>query len=191
MRLTLFTFVLLAVAPLAAAQQAGTVHPAVSSVVDRMTSAKWTERSKAFDEAAQVVNLGKETAGDVDHLRLGLIQLLATENSEMRRPNGKARQASGSSSNKDEAADEEGAEEYSEYYADLIGFVASLGDERVIPALLGAAGTGAMATQGVARFGGKALDQVLVENKESRIYLRWVSVASRIRKFHEGALRHV
>jgi hypothetical protein len=155
MRLSMLVFIFLVAGVLAAAQ---TVDPDVDRTLNRMNGSTWTERSKAFDEAARPVNLGKETTGDVNHLRLGLIQLLATENSEMRRPNGEARQTSGSSSNKDEAADEEGAEEYSEYYADLIGFVASLGDERAIPALLGAAGTGGMATQGVARFAGKAFD---------------------------------
>ena len=43
--------------------------------------------------------------------------------------------------------------------------MAALRDERAIPALLGAAPTGGMATQGVARFGRKALDAVLEQVK--------------------------
>jgi hypothetical protein len=45
--------------------------------------------------------------------------------------------------------------------------VADFNDERAIPALLGAAGTGGMATRGVARFGKKALDLTLKQT-ESR-----------------------
>jgi len=53
----------------------------------------------------------------------------------------------------------------SEYYAGLIAFVAGLNDERAIPALLGAAGSGGMATRAVAQFGKKALDTTLAQVK--------------------------
>lgn len=148
MRLTVLISVFLAVAGLAAAQQASTVYPTVSSVLDRMNSPTWTEREKAFEDATELVASGKQTPRDVDQLRLGMIQLLATENND-----------------KVPAADEREGEENSEYYANLIGFVASLGDERAIPSLLGAASTGGIAIRGVAQFGKKALGPTLEQVK--------------------------
>ena len=148
MRLTVLISVFLAVAGLAAARQASTVYPTVSSVLDRMNSPTWTEREKAFEDATELVASGKQTPRDVDQLRLGMIQLLATENND-----------------KVPAADEREGEENSEYYANLIGFVASLGDERAIPSLLGAASTGGIAIRGVAQFGKKALGPTLEQVK--------------------------
>jgi len=148
MRLALFISVLLAVARLAAAQQAATVHPTVSSVVDRMKSATWTERSKAFEDATELIRSGEENPQDADRLRLGVIQLLVTENNDQTPP----------------ASEREG-EENGEYYASLVGFVASLGDERAIRSLLGAATTGGIAIRGVVQFGKKALDPTLEQVK--------------------------
>jgi hypothetical protein len=148
MRIIVFMCLLLVVAGLAPAQQMAAVQPTVSSVVDRMNSPRWREREKAFEEATNLVASGKRTPADLDRVRLGVIQLLATENND-----------------KVPAADEREGEENSEYYASLIGFVANLGDERAIPSLLGASSTGGIAIRGVAQFGKKALDPTLEQVK--------------------------
>jgi hypothetical protein len=146
------TFVL-ALAFSAYAQQATTGQTDVSRILTRMSSAKWSERSEAYSDAANMLASGKHEQGDADRLKVGLIQLLATEN--------KATKAFAKQQIAGEDANDESVEAYEEYYAGLVGFVAELGDERAIPALLGAAGTGGMATRGVARFGKKALGVVL------------------------------
>lgn len=156
MRTITLQFVFLAVALLALAQQPTAVEPNVSAVLDRMKSAMWTERSNAFGEATDLMESGKASAGDVDRLRLGIMELLAHEN------NGGLKEA-------DNVTSENYGEGYGEgksgYYAGLIAFVAGLNDERAIPALLGAAGSGGMATRAVAQFGKKALDATLAEVK--------------------------
>jgi len=143
MRVVAVIFVLLA-AGLASGQRGSSVHTAVSPLLERMSSHKWRDRSKAFEEAAELLVSRNPSPSDADRLRLGVIQLLVTENND-----------------KVPAADEKEGEENSQYYSSLINFVAHLGDERAIPALLGAALTGGMATRGVARFGKKALDPTL------------------------------
>jgi HEAT repeat protein len=84
-----------------------------------------------------------------------------------------------------DGASEQESEEQSEYYARLIGTVAGLRDERAIPALLGAAPTGAMAIQGVARFGKKALDGVLgqVKSHDSELASAAVTVLANMLEF--------
>jgi hypothetical protein len=149
----------------AAAQRTSGVRPSVFELLDRMRNACWTERRTAFTDAMMVLASGKPSVGDADNLRRGLIQLLAIENNE-NKPTGDAGKAR-SANCVDEVVPDETAppgtwsEERSDYYADLIGTVADFGDERAIPVLLAAASTGGMATQGVARFGKKALDPVL------------------------------
>lgn len=128
------------------AQQVSSSHVDASPVLERMKNPIWNEREKAFEDAVELVASGKSAPRDADQLRVGLIQLLAREN------------AGGLIS---PPVDEAEGQDRSEYYARLISTVADMGDARAIPALLGAAGTGGMATRGVARFGKKALDQVL------------------------------
>lgn len=147
MRVAAVIFALLA-AGLASGQQGNSVHTAVSPLLERMSSQEWPDRSKAFDEAVELLASGKLSPGDANRLRLGVIQLLVTENND-----------------KVPAASEKEGEENSMYYSSLIDFVAHSGDERAIPALLGAAMTGGMATRGVARFGKKALDPTLAQVK--------------------------
>lgn len=134
----------------------------VSAALDRMANGTRTERQNAFSDAVELIASGRETSHDIDRLRLGIIQLLAREN--------KATKASAKQPIADDNANDESIEAYEEYYAGLVGFVAGLGDERAIPALLGAAGTGGMATRGVARFGKKAVGAVLeqVASKDPR-----------------------
>lgn len=155
MRVALFAWVLLAVLQLPA-QQTDTAHPAVSSVLEGMKSKSWTEREKGFGEAADLLGSAETSAKDVDRLRLGIIQLLVHED------NGGLKEA-------DDVTAENYGEGYgegkSEYYAGLIEFVAALNDERAIPALLGAAGSGGIATRAVARFGKNALVPTLEQVK--------------------------
>jgi len=101
------------------------------------------EREKAFGDAVELLQLTTRTE-DADRLRLGIIQLLDIENQD-----------------KTPARSEAEGESHGEFHAGLIGYVGHMGDERAIPALLGAAGTGGMATRAVARFGKKALDPTL------------------------------
>jgi len=165
------TSVFLLTACLAVAQEPNTAHPTVSSVLDGMKSATWAERQKAFGEATELAVSGKETPHDADQLRLGVIQLLIKENNGgLKEPDNETQQGLPNTASTESSANENYGEGYgedkSEYYASLIGFVAGLNDERAIPALLGAANTGGMATRGVARFGKKALDPTLAQVKD-------------------------
>jgi hypothetical protein len=160
----------LTVSTVISAQQASAVHPTVSSVLDRMKSATRTERSNAFNEAAGLLVAGNASPGDADRLHLGIIQLLIKENSGgLKEPDNEIQQGSPeteSAENSTHKSDGEGyGEDESDYYAALIAFVADLNDERTIPALLGAAGTGGIATRAVAGFGKKALDLTLAQVK--------------------------
>jgi hypothetical protein len=170
MRSVLCLFLALTVSMVISAQQMSTVDPTVSSVLVRMKSGTRTERSNAFDEAARFLGPGKAGPGDADRLRLGIIQLLIKENSAgLKEPDNEIQQGpseTGSAQNLPHKSDGEGyGEDESEYYAGLIAFVADLKDERAIPALLGAAGTGGMATRAIAGFGKKALDLTLAQVK--------------------------
>jgi len=160
MRATLLALTLLASVVQPAAQQATTVPAPISRVLEKMKSPTRTERSKAFDEAAELLASDKTTPGDNDRLRLGIIQLLIAENARTNVPDEEAlKQAASGASSANGTGEGEGDEW--EYYPSLIDFVAHLGDERAIPALLGAAMTGGMAIRGVARFGKKALGPAL------------------------------
>lgn len=118
--------------------------PTVPDTLERMKSGSWTDRKKAFEDAAKLAAANGQSPDSVERLRIGIFQLLATENSD-----------------KTPVADEREGEENSQYYASLIDFVAHSGDQRGISALLGATMTGGIAIRGVARFGNKALDPVL------------------------------
>lgn len=134
-----------------AAQQKSTTVPTVSGTLARLKSPTWTEREKAFRDAVELLQLANNPQ-DADRLRLGVIQLLQHENSGgLKEPDNV----------KPEDYGEGYGEDKSEYYAGLIGFIGHMGDERAIPALLGAAGSGGIATRAVARFGKRALDPTL------------------------------
>jgi hypothetical protein len=149
MRTALAIFILVFAAFPAAPQQARGVVPNVSDATALMSSAKWIERSKGFEEAATLFSSGKQTETDTETLRLGLIQLLATETA-----------ASHDATTIVSGADQE-REAYGNYRGDLIAAVADLKDARAIPALLAVSYTGRIATRGVAHFGKAALDPVL------------------------------
>jgi hypothetical protein len=119
-----------------------------------MNSARWEDRSKAFDDAGELLSSGRLNRDDGDRLQVGIIHLLVRENS------GELKESDDVSPETD---DETSGEDKSDYYSGLIGFVAAMRDESAIPALLGAATTGAMATKGVAQFGKKAVGPVVAQ----------------------------
>jgi hypothetical protein len=162
------TSVFLATLCLAVAQQSSKTQLTVSTVLALMKSASWSERSNAFGEATELLRPGKASPNDADRVRLGIIKLLIKENNgALKEPDTQrtSPNAGGAEKSTDESYDEGYGEDKSEYYAGLIAFVAGLNDERAIPALLGAAGTGGMATRAVAGFGNKALDPTLAQVK--------------------------
>jgi hypothetical protein len=137
---------------LVAAQDTQVAAPTVSSVLDGLKGTTWTVRSSAFGDATELLNSGKLGPNETESLRLAIIQLLIKENSGgLKEPDPP-----------DVVDDDESyGEQKADYYASLIAFVAGMQDERAIPALLGAANSGGMATRAVARFGVKALDPTL------------------------------
>jgi HEAT repeat protein len=146
---TVVVVLLLLSATLTSGQQESSIG-STTSLLEEMSSPKWRERNKAFQETTKALSSGRLSSRDADRLRLGAIQLLATENTD-----------------KVPAASEKESEASSEYYSSLIDFVAHMGDERAIPALLGAAMTGGIATRGVARFGNKALQPTLAQARSA------------------------
>jgi len=126
--------------------QTRNTRPNASQAIGLMKSSDWNDREQGFIAARALLQSAKSN-GDTDNLRLGVIQLLMIENEHK----GDAR------------ADETEADKNMQYYASLIGLVADLNDERAIPALLGAVGSGGMAMRGIARFGPKALLPVLAQ----------------------------
>ncbi len=169
MRVPVLTSALLIVVSVCcAAQPMRVVRPSVSQVLEQMTSSKWKERRAAFYDALALLESGKQRISDSDMLRRSLIQLLAAENSLNKPPEELAKQKPVIKDDTEDGVDKTlppgtWSEERSEYYAELIGSVADLDDERAIPVLLAAAPTGGMATRGVARFGTIALDAVLAQ----------------------------
>lgn len=114
-----------------------------------MKEARWADRYEGFIATASLLEDRKRSPEESDSLRLGLIGLLVTETV-----------ASHDAATIVTGTDQE-REAYGNYRGDLIGVVADLKDPRAIPALLGVANTGGLATRGIAHFGKTALDPVL------------------------------
>lgn len=155
MRLILLTCVLGLAISTTAAQVQIQSQPTVdnlSDVIVRLGSANPREGEVAFDDLMKQVKSGSQSgtleptnteramatfmaahSGQADSLKLGLIHLLNAEN----------------------------AQPSFEYYPLVIDAVASLNDERAIPALVGAMATGGMAQRGLLKYGNKALEPVL------------------------------
>ncbi len=112
------------------------------------TPEKWDGRTYLIPrELASVFRARPE---NTDELKVALIHLLDTENSEVKLQNkGSARDG--------RPLDEE----YTDYYGDVIEAVAGLGDQRALEALMGAMGTGGMAANGLAVIGTPALDALI------------------------------
>src|SRR6185437_16158631 len=152
MRVTLIACLLVAALQLSARQTGST--DSVASILAGMKGQKWTERQDAFDRATDFLSASQTSPGDADRLRIGIIQLLEHENSGGLKESDDVPPATYTAGY---------GEDKSEYYASLIGFVGHMDDERAIPALLGAATTGGMATRAVARFGKHALNPTLTQ----------------------------
>jgi len=142
------------------AQQASN-NPNLSDIVSRMENADLSARQAAFNDLTTRIASEEhsysqgEPSSDAlrkffarhpdqaDKIKLALIHLLDTENHPII-------QDKNPSPNAD-------AEEESEHYSALIDTVASLDDERAIPALIGAMTTGGMAERGLLKYGDNAL----------------------------------
>lgn len=155
--------VIISTAVIATAQQSGSVRPEVNNILGRMQTSPWADRTKALAEAERTLGSGKTTPGEKEEITLGLIDALEVENA--------ATKMSAIDQENDEEKRWGATEDHEQYYASLIGSVSGLGDERAIPALLAAAPTGGMATQGVARFGTKALRPVLQQSESQDFQL--------------------
>jgi hypothetical protein len=87
-----------------------------------------------------------------NELKLALINLLTTENAIVSAKN-KELELKGTTISL--------TEDYTNYYGDLIAAVAGLKDARAVDALVGAMGTGGMATGALAEFGSISLDRII------------------------------
>jgi hypothetical protein len=161
-RIGTLTFILLFAVLSSVAQEGRAVELNVSQALALMKSPTWSDRSKGLEAATRLMSSGKQAPRDTDRIHLGLIQLLAHETSAAKGLN--------------VIVADEDREDYSNYFGNLIGAVADLKDPQAIPALLGVADTGGIATRGIARFGKAALDPVLQQ------------VKSQDTSFAEGAL---
>lgn len=107
-----------------------------------------------------------------DPVKLGLIQLLSTENYYF-------------IESKNPPPDDHAEDDVSEHYAELIDTVSSLNDDRAIPALAGAITTGGMAQRGLMQYGDKALEPVLKQLRDPDALVRASSLGMAV-EFLEG-----
>lgn len=170
MRATLLAFTLFSVVQLSG-QQASTVSPTVSHILEGMKNAHVAERSQALDEADKLLASDESTPGDIDRLRLGIIQLLIAENARINVPDDEVLKRAPRGSNSGNGTDE-GEGDESDYYPSLIATVASFNDKRAIPALVGAISYPSDATRALLRFGDKALGPILDQLKSRNALLR-------------------
>lgn len=145
----------------------------VPSVLERMKSSNAATRSKAFDQATEIIASGRLTRAEDDRLELGIIQLLILENSKVNLSDaglGRKEQGTGCGNPTDDC---EGCEEgESEYYPSLIATVAGFNDERAIPALVGAMPYSSDAGGALLKFGPKAIQPILQQLKSPNALLR-------------------
>lgn len=200
MRPVAFLLAALTMSVIAGAQRSAPIDSKVSSIIDRMKDRDLSERESAFDDMMKVVS--EEQASEeqnqaelsgranvltsfftlhpdqAEKIKLGLIQLLNSEDDEfVKRKN---------------AAPGRHTEEDGEYYAEVIGTVSSLDDERAIPALVGAMTTGGMAQRGLLKYGDRALEPVLAQLKNPDPLVRSVAVSAGVhilRKHDDPASR--
>jgi HEAT repeat protein len=100
--------------------------------------------------------MAKKDPAEASRLRLGVIQLLITENGERVK----------------DTQPGFWPEERSDYYASLVEIVSDFNDEHAIPALLGAITTGNMAASGLARFGERSVAPLLEQLHSADRYVR-------------------
>lgn len=157
-----------------AAQQTDAAHHTVASVLDRMKSPDPAERSKAFDDADQLLASGKSTPDDIERLKVEIIELLIAENARINLPDEELSKQAATTTGCGNGTDncEGGEEGESEYYPSLIATVAGFNDERAIPALVGAMPYASDATGALLRFGDKAVGPILDQLKSRNALLR-------------------
>jgi len=147
------------------AQQPAALENQIADVLARMASKEVATRNAALENLIAVIAEGhqlgfdpaygdvlatflKRHAAQADRVKLGLIDLLNRGNDAFVNAS---------------PVPAIYTENDSEHYAISIEMVASLNDERAIPALVGAMTTGGMATRGLLKYGDKALGPVLGE----------------------------
>jgi len=108
-------------------------------------------RAKPFRASIAFKALLQRVPGRVNDLETSFIKTLNIENDYVRRAN----RTNGTLT-----------EEYSNYYGDLISAVSVVRDERSISALVGAIGTGNMATGALASIGSPAVDVVITSLRD-------------------------
>ena len=150
------------------AQQARTV-PTVSQMSEGMKSSRWIERNKAFEQASEALasgELSSNGSNDSERLKLGIIQLLITEDALANVPDDEAVKRSAKMAKGEVETEDE------EYYPSLVGFVADMNDEHAIPALVGAMPYSSDAAGALLRFGDKAVGPILDQLKSRNALLR-------------------
>jgi hypothetical protein len=170
MRTALLAFTLLAPVVQLSSQQVSAIRPPISGILEGMKSPDFTERSKAFSVAAELLTSSRSAPDDIDRLKLAIIQLLIVENDRANVPDdvaSKVAGAAGCGNGTDNCGDED-----EDYYPSLIATVAGFNDERAIPALVGAMPYASDATGALLRFGDKALGPVLDQLKSPNALLR-------------------
>jgi len=175
MRTALFALTLLTSVFQLSAQDEQAPPRSVPSILESMKSQDFSKRSRAFDEAAEMMASDKLTPADTDRLKLGIIQLLAAENTRINVPDGervKPATAATGCGNGTDNCEGAGDGDESDYYPSLISTVAAFNDERAIPALVGATPFGGDATRALSKFGDKAVGPILDQLKSRNALLR-------------------
>jgi len=164
-------------------QQAKSLHSKLPDIIHRMENGDLATREAAFDELMTAMAADKpnhaQSAGPADftnrflarhpeyadRVKLGLIHLLTRENYLF-------------VEDKNPPADY--TEDDTEHYAQAIEVVSSLDDERTIPALVEAMTTSSMATNGLLKYGDKALGPVLDQLQNPNELVRSVALGMSI-----------
>ncbi len=183
MRLTILLRIsVLAISTVCQAQQPAALEKRISEVLALMSSKQVSTRNAALEDLIAVMAEGRQLGfdpaygdvlaeflmrhpGQADRVKLGLITLLNRGNDAFI---------------KDKHAPATYTENDSEHYALAIEMVASLNDERAIPALVGAMTTGGVAAGGLLKFGEKALRPVLNELNNPNPLVRSTAVSTAI-----------
>jgi hypothetical protein len=137
-----------------ASMENGDLHTKKVAFDDLMTllSSEGPNRAQPASPSVALNNFFAQHPDQADRVKLGLIHLLNKENHSFIQ-------------SKNPPSDPDVEDDISEHYAELIGVVSSLNDERAIPALVGAMTTGGMAQRGLLKYGDKALEPVLEQLK--------------------------
>jgi hypothetical protein len=169
MRFILCLFLALALSTQIKAQQPASIDSKVSAILARMDGSDLHKRQAAFNDLMALIREGqkgttesgypaalatffKQHPEQADRIKLGLIQLLKTDNADFQGEN----MPPGTYTEDD-----------TEHYATVVNVVSNLNDERAIPALVNAISTGGMAQQAIFQYGDKALAPVLEQLKSS------------------------